>query len=125
MQFNLYGLAVLLIVAIASYLYGYLNKISGSINMAVIPFLIGIFFWGYFTGRPCLTIYRNCFEYRRFPVGRSKIVLLEDIVKVDIRGTEILIFCAALAEPVTIKSSSFSKKQLPKVTAYFNSLTHG
>ncbi len=122
MQYTLYGLAVLLSLAVAAYIYLYLHKISGSLNLALVPFFAGIFFWGYFTGRPCLKIYPDSFEYRRFPVGRSKIVLLEDIVKVDIRGTEILIYCAALGEPIRIKSASFAKRQLPAITAYFKSL---
>ena len=121
-NYNIYGLILLVVMAVVLYVYTSVEQVSGALNIVVIPFLLGIFMMGYFTGQPCLTIYKTYFEYRRYPFGWIRVVLLDDILKVDISGKEILVYSAGKNAPVKIASASFSKKELPDITNFFQVL---
>jgi len=121
-NYNIYGLILLIVLAGIVYAYTSVKEVSGALNIAVLPFLLGIFMMGYFTGQPCLTIYKTYFEYRRYPFGWIRVVLLDDILKVDISGKEILVYSAGKNAPVKIASACFSKKELPDITDFFQAL---
>lgn len=121
-QYNMLGIALLLASALIIFLLSYLNEVSGSINMTIPPLILSVFLLGFFTGRPCLTIHKDHFEYRSLPLTRNKVVYLDTVSRVEIQGKEILVYCHNQEHPVRIKSHSFHKDQLPEVTDYFSSL---
>ncbi len=116
------GVALLLISALSVFLVSYFKGVSGSINITIPPLILCIFLLGFFTGRPCLTIHKKCFEYRSLPLTRINIVYLDLVSRVEIQGTEILVYCTDQELPVKIRSHSFRKEQLSEVTDYFASL---
>ncbi len=121
-QYNMVGVALLLASALLVFLVSYFKGMSGSINITIPPLILSIFLLGFFTGRPCLTIHKDHFEYRPLPLTRNSIVYLDVVKRVEIQGTEILVYCSGQELPVKIRSHSFRKEQLPEVTDYFSSL---
>ena len=121
-QYNMVGIALLLVSALVVFLVSYFKGVSGSINITIPPLILCVFLLGFFTGRPCLTIHKDYFEYRSLPLTRNSIVYLNAVSRVEIQGTEILVYCTGQELPVKIRSHSFRKEQLSEVTDYFSSL---
>ncbi len=121
-HYNYFGAIVLASIAISIYLIARYYNIMGSINLALVPLMLSVFILGIYTGRPCLKIEDEYFEYRCRPFTKSYQVYIDDVTKVEVDGSEILVYRCNVPEPIKIKSSSFSRTQLPEVTHYFLNL---
>ena len=121
-NYNLFGVIFLALASLVIYIIANSYQMLGAANMALTPLLLGVFILGLYTGRPCLRIEDDTFEYRPLPFGRIHIVELSDIVNVEIQGKEILVYCEHQVEPVRIKSNCFSRDELPEVTEYFDNI---
>ena len=119
-QFNLYGMMVLCVAAVLVCAFAYLMGMLGILIISVLPLLFGVFLLGLFTGRPCMTIKEDYFQYRGGPFGRLHHVELDDVEHVSFEGNRIKVYCHGQHKPaVSIKSSSFRKAELSSVNDYF------
>lgn len=121
-NYNLFGVILLAVTALIVYIVANSYQMLGAANMALTPLLLGVFILGLYTGRPCLRIEDETFEYRPLPFGRTHVVELDDIVNVEIRGKEIIVYCEHQVEPIRIRSTCFSREELPEVTEYFTGI---
>jgi len=121
-QYNLLGIVTLLASALLVFFVSYVNQVSGSLNLTFLPFILCVFLLGFFTGRPCLVIHEDHFEYRSLPFTRKNIVYLEVVKRVEIQTKQILVYCSEQEQPIKIRSHSFRKDQLSEVNDYFSRL---
>lgn len=121
-DYNVYGTAFLALVAITLYVLAYTYNIMGAANLVILLLLLGVFVLGFLTGRPCLIITKQFFQYRQLPFSRLHLIEQKAISKISFDEQVILLNFHNYKKPFKIKLSSFSREQLPVVIEYFRDL---